>query len=164
MAEERNIPEFRYRPGRPLKYTPKQLAEKFVEYVKWAEDNPIVKKTITENTSVSGAKYGSEVKDKIPRLVSVGGFLVFLGASRSWWSMLDAEAKHADEFLVVKDNIRDFCEEYQKNMASAGVFNANIISRLLGLADRQVQTVEPVQIVVKSEEMAEKIRNIDKLG
>ena len=51
-------------------------------------------------------------------------------------------------------------------MATAGVFNANIVSRLLGLADKKAVEAagEGITIVVKSEEEKDKLQNINELG
>lgn len=122
--------------GRPLKYTPDKLLEKFQEYVQWCNDNPIIVKTSVDGVSGNGAQYGNTTKEEKPRLVSIEGFLIFIGGTWPWWKRLE-EGKRKDEYCKVKDLIRVFCESYQKEMASAGIFNANIISRLLGLADRQ---------------------------
>ena len=51
-------------------------------------------------------------------------------------------------------------------MASAGLLNANIISRLLGLADKKETKIEGEQltIVVKSEEDKAKREDIGNIG
>lgn len=135
---ENIYPPVRFNLGRPLKYTPKQLAEKFVEYVNWEKEHPIRIKVTETSTSAQGNTYGKESVEEKPRLVSIEGFCIWLGEARRWWDELDnPDAKHRDEFSGVKAKIREYCEKYQKEMASAGFFNANIISRLLGLADRQ---------------------------
>ena len=137
MDERSNIPPVRYKlNGRPLNYEPEELLDKFREYVEWAMANPIVKEVTEASTSVNGGKYGRKTTETIPRLVSIGGFLVFIGEGSSWWTNLEKRKRKAD-FIRVKALIRDFCESYQKEMASANIFNGNIISRLLGLADKQ---------------------------
>ena len=150
MANENFYPPVRFpEKGRPLKYTPVKLQEKFVEYVQWCKDNPIVLGTKVSNTSVEGIPYGSVTTEEKPRLVSIGGFLVYIGATRSWWGELD---RAKQDFSAVKDLIRGFCEEYQKEMAATGIFNANIISRLLGLADKkQVETNAPINLTLTSQ-------------
>lgn len=154
---ENAYPEVRFNLGRPLKYTPKQLAEKFVEYVHWCKDNPIRVGTETTNTSVDGRNYGSVSVEEKPRLVSIGGFRVFLGVSSRWWTELD-ESKTQD-FSSVKALIHDFCVEYQKEMASNNIFNGNIISRLLGLADKQqVETTAPINVSLDSEKAVEGLK------
>lgn len=139
MAKEKlneNIyPPVNFKLGRPLKYTPEELNKKFLEYVDWAQKHPIKIRTSVEGTSVNGANYGTTTTEEKPRLVSIGGFLVFLGVTKQWWSDLDKSKK--GDFSDLKALVRDFCEAYQKEMASAGMFKENIISRLLGLADKQ---------------------------
>lgn len=138
MANNENIyPPFNYALGRPLKYQPGELLENFHKYIAWAKDNPIVVKQKEVNTTTQGKTYGSVSEVEKPRLVSIAGFLVFLGAGRDWWDSLDREGrKKAEEFARVKAFVRDYCQSYQTEMASNDLFNANIISRLLGLADR----------------------------
>lgn len=150
MANENLYPPVRFpERGRPLKYTPRQLQDKFVEYVEWCKQNPIIVGSTTENTSVDGIPYGSKTIEEKPRLVSIGGFLVYIGATRSWWVELD---RAKVDFSIVKDLIRGFCEEYQKEMAATGIFNGNIISRLLGLADKkEVDGIPPITLEVDSE-------------
>ena len=69
------------------------------------------------------------------------------------------EGKRADEFLKVKEKIKNYCENYQKEMAAAGIFKENIISRLLGLKDKQEveNTGEGIRIVVNSPEEKDRI-------
>ena len=120
--------------GRPLDFTPEQLADKFVEFLEWCGKHPIPLGETTVNMK-------GEAFDKYknaPRMVSINAFLVFIGKSRSWWSMLDQGSK-GEKFLVVKTRIREYCESYQVEMASTGLFKENIISRLLGLADKRTE-------------------------
>lgn len=139
--------------GRPLKYKPAELLEKFQEYLDWAKANPIEAIFQTSGVSFTGDSYGNTNKKLIPRLVSVSGFLVHIGQSESWWKMLE-EGKHGADFLKVKDKIKSYCETYQKEMAAAGLFKENIVSRMLGLKDKQQveNTGETIKIIVNSEE------------
>ena len=143
MADIKNAyPPFRnpYKQvGRPLHHTPEELAAQFEEYVKWCIDNPIEVKKTAVGTNSSPAGSSSFDRDEIeqkPRLVSIGGFLVWLGEDEVWWSQIE-KGTFGAEFSKVKARVRVYCEEYQKTMASSGVFKENIISRLLGLADKQ---------------------------
>lgn len=164
MANENLYPPFNYSLGRPLKYQPEELLEKFQEYLVWAKDNPIIVGHSEKNTSKDGGTYGKETEEMKPRLVSISGFLVHLGATRDWWDGLGLRKKSA-EFIRVKSFIRDYCENYQKEMATNDIFNANIISRLLGLADKkEVKTDGASVIVVKSEEEKKKIEEIGDIG
>ena len=166
MATYDVYPPFNYKLGRPLKYKPDELLEKFGEYVNWAREHPIpIVRKVTSRTT-EGKTYGTDTEENKPRLISIGGFLVFLGAGSDWWQSLDREdRKRHEEFARVKSFIRGYCEDYQKEMASADVFNANIISRLLGLADKkEVENKGTSTIVVRSEEEKKKIEEIGNLG
>ena len=145
--------------GRPLKYKPDELFEKFKEYVQWAKEHPIPIVRRVTNTTTKGDTYGSDSVEHKPRLLSVDGFLVYLGAERNWWTMLE-KGKRGEEFLKVKSIIRGFCEDYQKEMASAEIFNANIISRLLGLADKQMVKNEEKIVIVNSQEEMDKLNRL----
>ena len=166
MENEKTYPPFRYTLGRPLKYQPAELLEKFQEYVDWAKANPISVGHTEKNTSKDGCTYSKEWEELKPRLVSISGFLVHLGCVREWWDSLDREdAKRKDEFSRVKSFIRDYCQTYQKEMATNDIFNANIISRLLGLADKKEVKADltPV-IVVNNQDEKKKIEGIGNIG
>lgn len=148
--------------GRPLKYTPDELLQEFAKYVEWCNKNPLV--IIDEQTGENNfGPWSSEMKRSKPRLVSIGGFLGHLGATDVWWKQI-SDGVRGEEFSRVKAMIKNYCENYQKEMASTGIYKENIISRLLGLADKKaIDASEGVTIVVKSEEEAEKIKNIGNL-
>ena len=151
--------------GRPLSYKPKELLQKFVEYIEWAKAHPIENIYETSGTSFSGDSYGNTNKNLKPRLISIGGFLVFIGQTESWWSHLE-DGKRGEEFFKVKDKIKNYCESYQKEMAAAGIFKENIISRLLGLKDKQEveNKGEGFKIIVRSEEekkIVEGLKDLD---
>lgn len=151
--------------GRPLKFKPHELLEKFTEYIKWAKEHPIENVYQTSGTSYTGDLYGNTNKNLKPRLISIGGFLVFIGQTESWWKNLE-EGKRAEEFLKVKEKIKNYCESYQKEMAAAGIFKENIISRLLGLKDKQEveNKGEGFKIIVHSEEekkIVEGLKDLD---
>ena len=150
--------------GRPLSYKPKELLSKFEDYLKWAEKHPIENVFKTSGVSYAGDSYGNTNTNFKPRLISIGGFLVFIGKTESWWKMLE-EGKRGDEFLKVKEIIKTYCESFQKEMAAAGIFKENIISRLLGLKDKKEveNTGEGLKIIVNSEEEKEKVEDIKNL-
>ena len=144
--------------GRPPKYTPRELLTKFQEYIEDREGRPIIVKKETSGFSGSNDT-GSTTTEPIPQLLSITDFCVHLGTSLRWWGELP------EDFSVVKDYIRAYIETYQLKGASAGIFNANIVARLLGLADkREVSAGDGIQIVVNSKAEKEKIEKIGDLG
>lgn len=150
---------FKAKLGRPPKYTPRELLDKFQEYIADRQGRPII---ITKETSGNNGNYdtSSVTNEPHPQLLSIADFCVFLGTSRNWWNEL------TDDFLGVKDYIRTYIENFQLKGATAGIFNANIVARLLGLADKkEIQaTGDNMTIVVKSEEEKKKIEGIAELG
>lgn len=166
MAKIKNAyPPFRNpykQKGRPLDYTPPELAAEFEKYVKWCIDNPIIIQR-SASGKTGDSDFSRDETETKPRLVSIGGFLVWLGEEDNWWAMLD-KGTFGEEFLRVKARVRVYCEDYQKAMASAGVFKENIISRLLGLADKKAVATEGVTIVVESQEQKDKMEKIGELG
>lgn len=148
--------------GRPLHFTPKQLAEKFEEYVKWSEEN-VIEIGERQKGIASGGYVDKTTTNYKQRLISVHGFLVFIGKSKRWWTEL-SDGKQGDKFSTLKDSITSYCEDYQKEMAAAGIFNANIISRLLGLADKKELTGESINIIVNSPEEKHELENMKDLN
>lgn len=117
------------RTGRPRKFKPSALLDKFQDYIQSRMSAPIVEKE--EENGRTGQNPTDKTKTKKhPQLLSIADFCVFLGCSRNWWNELP------DEFLGVKDHIKTYIENFQLKGAAIGVFNANIVSRLLGLKDK----------------------------
>ena len=115
--------------GRPRKFKPSDLLDEFQNYIQDRMSNPIVEKE--EESGYAGQNSSAKTKEKShPQLLSVADFCVFLGCSRNWWNELP------DEFLGVKSHISTYIDNFQLKGASIGVFNANIVSRLLGLKDK----------------------------
>lgn len=150
---------FKAKLGRPPKYTPGELLKQFEKYIADRQASPIVIGKVTEGQTGNNGTY-SETREPHPQLLSIGDFCVFLGTSRNWWNEL------GEDFLGVKDYIRTYIETFQLKGATAGIFNANIVARLLGLADKkEIQaTGDNMTIVVKSEEEKKKIEGIAELG
>lgn len=158
-------PPFNYKVGRPLNYTPAELIEEFRNYLNWAKENPIEAVFQTSGVSYNGDSFGNTNKKIIPRLISVSGFLCHLGETESWWSHLE-DGKHGEDFFKVKSKIKNYCETYQKEMASAGLFKENIVSRMLGLKDKQEveNKGEGWKIIVNSEEEKKMIESLKDLN
>lgn len=157
-------PPFNYVFGRPLKYTPDELIEKFAEYVQWCKDNPIKLELKEQGLRGNGAVDTTKTEYK-PRFLNLRGFLSFIGGSDVYWHELE-EGKHKEHFSKVKKAISTYIQSYQIEYAAAGVFKENIVSRLNGLTDKQEHKHEGdgIKIVVQSEEEKSKIEGIGDLG
>ena len=122
--------------GRPPKYTPDELLEQFQEYLKAREADAIVEESTEEGSTPKG-ETSKVSRAAHPQPISILDFCVFLGRTDRWWQML---GENSDEFLRVKTYIENYIRSYQIRGALIGAFNANIISRLLGLVDKQEVT------------------------
>ena len=144
--------------GRPRKFKPAELLDEFQNYIQDRMSNPIVEKE--EESGVIGKNPSAKTKEKShPQLLSVADFCVYLGCSRNWWNELP------DEYLGVKSHISTYIDNFQLKGASIGVFNANIVSRLLGLKDKTELTGgDGLTIVVKSQEEKDKLDNMGGLS
>ena len=144
--------------GRPPKYTPNQLIKKFEEYLADREARPLTD-TVRETGNTGQNKVTKNTVHTCPHPISIADFCVYLGVGENWFAQL------TEDFSWVKTRIRTYIEDYQLKGAAAGVFNANIVARRLGLADKQaVDTTNTTRIVVESREQKQIIENLDKLG
>lgn len=143
--------------GRPRKVkTPQELMKIFQEYLKDREQRSISQ--VEKETGYVGDN--TIVKEKIKTKqypISIRDFCVFLGVSRHWWNELP------EDFLEVRSTISDVLENHQLNGALVGEYNANIVARLVGLADKVEHTGETATIIVRDAAEKKKIETLSDL-
>ena len=125
--------------------SPEMLWEYFQQYKEWARNNPFLVHDFV-------GKDGKEIYRYKQRPLSMLKFSVFLNQqgiiSRLDDYVINKEGRYAD-FASIIASIKAECESEQLDGAVAGVFNSNIISRMLGLADKQNHTHDgTVEIVM----------------
>ena len=116
--------------GRPYKYTPEQLEQKFIDYIQWNKtDNKFYKRELLK----SGERAGEIIDiDTTPPLTIVG-FCVFCDIStRIFFDWLSDES---NELFHISTRIREQIQLNQISGASLELFNPAIIARLNGLND-----------------------------
>lgn len=146
--------------GRPRKIaTPEKMMEIFKEYLEDRMSRPLISKE-EESGMVGESSVEKEKKKAKSHPLSIGDFCIFCGCSREWWASLP------EEFSQVKRYISNYIFHYQLKGAESGEFNANIVARELGLADKkQVETTgDNITIVVRSAEEKRKLDDMAKLG
>jgi hypothetical protein len=115
--------------GRPRKYeTAEQLAETAAEYFQWVSDTPFLEEK-------AFAYQGEVTKSKVEvaRPYTLTAFCLYAGISdESFRKYCDI-----DELAQVCQAIRSVVDNQKFEGAAANLFNANIISRDLGLTDKQ---------------------------
>lgn len=120
-----------------------QLWDACCEYFEWNANNPLQE---TKLFAYEGEVTEAQL-DKI-RPMSVRGLCLFLGISlQSWYDWRKLRADLSETIQRVEDVI--FTQKFEG--ASAGLLNATIISRDLGLVDRTEQ-VATVNLTVASED------------
>jgi DNA-packaging protein gp3 len=107
--------------------SPDLLWKAACEYFQWCEDNPI------EAEDNKGTKNVNVVKFKRP--YTIKGFCLYCDASENWFKEYRKAITDKD-FLSVIHIIEDIIYNQKFEGAAIGLYNANIIARDLGLADK----------------------------
>lgn len=124
--------------GRPPRWkTPKELWASVHPYFDHQDENPIIS---TEITSTSKGSFLKEIHHKKP--YTWQGLYVFLGVPN-----LD-HYKEKDEFSAILTHIGNIIYSQKFDGAAAGVFNANIIARDLGLRDNKDVTTNGNDVII----------------
>lgn len=101
------------------------LWEAACEYFHWCDTNPL-----------KSIEYHSGKRKTVPKMraYTLHGFCLYVKANTDYWRIFKS-GKHEDFYTVIKD-IEDVIYNQKFEGAAAGLLNANIISRDLGLADK----------------------------
>ena len=131
--------------------TPEIMLEAAYEYFKWCVDNPLFEDHI-EKLKKNGI---GEAIEHVPlakmRAFTLNGLCVFLGVNSVYFNQFEENLK-TDENEIDKDfskvitHIRDIIYEQKFTGAAAGLLNANIIARDLGLKDRSDITTKDKEL------------------
>lgn len=122
---------------RPRKYTPEQLWKKFLEYAKWVQENPLIETKAMVTSAGSGL--GSEVSmAELPKMraMTEKAFCLFAGLDTETFRRYKTGENNFGEFKDVACTIADCIYTIKFEGASANLLNAQIISRDLGLAEK----------------------------
>lgn len=133
--------EMRSKHGRDRIFaTPKLFWEAACEYFQYCEDNPFNKH---EAKTINIGDHMSEIAiAKVPtmRPFTIQGLCIFLHVNTLWFREFEESVKLKDDqiskdFSIICTHIRDIIFDQKFSGAAAGFFNANIISRDLGLQE-----------------------------
>jgi len=132
--------------GRPFKFTPEQFELAWQQYFQWVDDNPWMKNEAVK----SGELAGTIIQIPTARPYSEIGFCAFHNLGEKYLRELSkrledkTEPKHK-QLTAVLTQARARCYAQKFEGAAVGAFNANIIARDLGLAEKQ-ETKHTVKI------------------
>jgi hypothetical protein len=138
--------------GQPKKIpSPEDLWELFCEYCQWVDTNPIKKEEVVKSGWLAGQKFDTNQA----RPYTWGTFELYVHEQTGLVKMDDYKSNKEgrySEYTGVIQAIDSSIREQKFAGASAGHFNANIISRDLGLADKQQVDVKVEQPLFGDEE------------
>ncbi len=114
--------------GRPRLFKdPVALLEACMEYVQWAQDNPLY-------SSQMVTFQGSATLKEVPKMraMTIHGLCNFLDISQESWRKWGKE----DTFIGVVTRVNNVLYQQKFEGAAAELLNSNIIARDLGLSDK----------------------------
>lgn len=121
--------------GIKKRFKPKEIQQKFIEYVQSLIDNPIELEERVQRLSSSGNKTGTRnitLRCAPPRITD---FVIrWLGMSMNWWSNID-KGSNGRHYKETKARITEYIYNCKLNGAYIGAYNANIVARDIGLRD-----------------------------
>ena len=141
---------------KPIFATPDDLWSAACEYFEWVEENPL------RETKLFSYE-GEIIEGEIPKMraMTIQALCFFIGISRQGWS----EYKAKQDFSEIVEEIEAVIFSQKFEGASGGFLNASIISRELGLADKQDITTNGESINKPSLDVSklsdEQLRNLD---
>lgn len=115
--------------------TPEILWDACCEYFNWNQENPLYETKLV-------SYQGESTLEDVPKLraMTLGGLVIFLDITIDTWYRY---RKHKDYQLVTR-SVEEIIRRQKFEGASAGLFNANIIARDLGLVDRVSQEISDI--------------------
>lgn len=151
--------------GRPRKFSsPQELLDGALAYFKYIDEHPWQIKSANQalhengNGKATGVSQNTKVKQ---RAYTLFGILAFLGCSTKWGD-LKRSYKDIEGFLAVFTWIESVVTSQQVEGAMLRQFDGNLVARLNGLADIQVNQVSMDDSIPKlTEEDIEKLRMIN---
>lgn len=148
-------------PRKPKKYTPKRLWEFALDYFTWCDKHPIMvieqakmPQRLTDSMvkSIKPSLIKSFMKQVVelprPRAYSIEGLCLHLNISRSSFDRYSS----GEEYKTYWDTcraIKDIIDRQHFEYGMSNVFNAGIVTRKLGLADKKElsgENGEPIKI------------------
>lgn len=128
-----NYWQFRDKHGRDFKYTPEALWDEAVKYFDWMSERVWNKKEAIKSGDLAGQIM--DVPTSTP--MSIESFCLFADIGTDTFRNYESNNKGYEDFFEVTTRIRGIIESQQFEGATVGAYNANIIARKLGLADKQ---------------------------
>lgn len=137
--------------------TSELLWEAACEYFEWCDSKPW---KVTKTKSKGKNKETEETPTQCP--YSLSGLMIYLNVGEAYWRQFK-DSNLDEDFSTVITRIENIIKTQQLEGAMVGAFNANIVARINGLADKQELSGEVksgLTIIVKSQEEADLIEQM----
>ena len=121
----------------PIWNTPEELWEAFEKYRAENKANPY---RVQDYVGKDGVMVYRD-KERPITFRGFEGYLAENGVCHNLSQYRNGDSDHHKEFISIITRIRLTCDKDMLEGSSAGVYSANIASRLLGLVDKQENTV-----------------------
>lgn len=119
--------------GRPTAYESSELLfQHCIEYIEWVHEHPFKEARLVSHQGSSVIEWMPK-----PRVMTIAGLCCFLGIIQQTWTNWQVKDH---KFLGVCQWMNQQIYNQKFSGASSGFFNASIIARDLGLADKQELT------------------------
>ena len=128
---------------------PQKMWDAACEYFEWVDANPWVK---VETRSKPNGDESTTTPTERP--YTIGGLCVFLGVHSKYFNNFKTTKTYAEnkDFADIITRIEEIIYTQKFEGAAVGAFNATIMSRELGLTDKQEITDKRPQVIVKSDD------------
>lgn len=144
----------RQKDGRELIFSsPDDMLDEAYDYFDWCNSNPWIKKDFVKG----GDMAGTIVDIPTSRPYTIEGLCVHIGICvKTFYNY-----EERNDFLQVVTHIREVIRQNQIEGACVGAYNSNIVSRLLGLSDKQeIEATGGITINVTSKKSKEGIEKL----
>ena len=113
--------------------TPDNLWTAALEYFQWVQDNPLHKSDAIK----SGDRAGEIIQIPVERPMTIQGLCIFLDVDMDTFNNYGSNQKPWKDFFGIVGRIREVIRDQKLAGAIIGKYNANIVARELGLADKK---------------------------
>lgn len=148
--------------GRPTKYaTAKSLWEKFLDYVAWADANPIETFNRVSGRGDTKTQKSQEIAhNRVQRPYTLCAFMTFAGIS-NWTEFKKKQNQQKPDFVRVIHAIENATKSQQIDGAMVGLYNPNLTARLNGIAEATEVAIKTDKFSdMTDEELQEEIKRI----
>ena len=112
---------------------PENLWTAALEYFEWVQDNPLYRNEAIK----SGDRAGEIIQIPTERPMTIQGLCIYLDISFETFNNYGSNQDPWKDFFAIVTRIREIIKDQKLAGAIIGAYNANIVARELGMADKK---------------------------